>query len=282
MASFTCNLPKNSDNTAILTVGSHFPQVHVEELGMVEIKSTVTPIVIGLALTSVTSSSGGLNGGYEVTIVGKGFPSSPSDMTFMLCGQKCTINSINNIEAKIMVPGCDSQGLTNIEATYKSETQTIGFTYSSVTSTVQIFSIAPISWSPVMKGVMNITGSGFGTDVSQITVYLTNSSGNIYQMKVLSVTDDLIKAGIPGGLPGMFDVNVIKTGFGNAIPTPTTANDFTYEVVIDSISPTSGSIGGGTLITITGRNFVDDKLDTMVTVGDELNQLCKIESISKT
>ncbi len=92
--------------------------------------------MIGLALTSVTSSSGGLNGGYEVTIVGKGFPSSPSDITFMLCGQKCTINSINNIEAKIMVPGCDNQGLTNIEAAYKSETQTIGFTYNSVTSSV--------------------------------------------------------------------------------------------------------------------------------------------------
>jgi hypothetical protein len=47
-------------------------------------------------------------------------------------------------------------------------------------------------------------------------------------MKILSVTNTLIKAGIPGGLPGNFDVNVIKTGFGNAIPNPTTANDFTY------------------------------------------------------
>ncbi len=129
---------------------------------------------------------------------------------------------------------------------------------------------------------MNITGSGFGTDPSLLTVYLTNSSGNIYQMKVLSASDTLIKAGIPGGLPGMFDVNVIQTGFGNAVPNPTTANDFTYEVVIDSVSPTSGSIGGGTLITITGRNFVDDVLDTMATVGNELNQLCKIETITKT
>jgi len=127
-----------------------------------------------------------------------------------------------------------------------------------------------------MKGVMNITGSGFGSDPSQLIVYLTNSSGNIYQMKVLSVTDTFIKAGIPGGLPGIFDVNVIKTGFGNAVPNPTTANDFTYEVVIDSISPNIGSIGGGTLITITGRNFVPDILDTMVTIGNELNQLCKI------
>jgi hypothetical protein len=127
-----------------------------------------------------------------------------------------------------------------------------------------------------MKGVMNITGSGFGSDPSQLIVYLTNSSGNIYQMKVLSANDTFIKAGIPGGLPGIFDVNVIKTGFGNAVPNPTTANDFAYEVTIDSISPNIGSIGGGTLITITGRNFVPDILDTMVTIGNELNQLCKI------
>ncbi len=61
-----------------------------------------------------------------------------------------------------------------------------------------------------MKGVMNITGSGFGIDATQLKVYMTNSSGNIYQMKILSVNDTFIKAGIPGGLPGMFDVNVIK------------------------------------------------------------------------
>ncbi len=51
---------------------------------------------------------------------------------------------------------------------------------------------------------------------------------------------------------------------------------------ITSVSPSSGSIGGGTLITITGKNFVPDALDTMVTIGNELNQLCTIESISET
>ena len=133
-----------------------------------------------------------------------------------------------------------------------------------------------------MKGVMNITGEGFGNDPSQLKVYLTNSSGNIYQMKILSVNDTFIKAGIPGGLPGLFDVNVIKEGFGNAIAIPRDVNDFTYEVYITSISPSTGSIGGGTLITITGKNFVPDVLDTMVTIGNELNQLCKIESITET
>ena len=101
-------------------------------------------------------------------------------------------------------------------------------------------------------------------------------------MKILSANDTFITAGISGGLPGLFEVNVIKTGFGNAIANPTSANNFAYEVLVTGVSPSSGSIGGGTLITITGKNFVPDALDTMVTIGNELNQLCTIESISET
>lgn len=78
------------------------------------------------------------------------------------------------------------------------------FAYTVANTTFEINSILPVSWSPVRKGVINITGIGFGTVVGDITVYLTNSSGNVYQMKVLSVTDTLIKAGIPGGIPGKF------------------------------------------------------------------------------
>ena len=93
-------------------------------------------------------------------------------------------------------------------------------------------------------------------------------------MKVLKATDTLIQAGIPGGLPGAYDVKLIKSGFGFAVPNISTT--FKYETVIDSISPSSSSYYGGTLLTITGRNFVPDFLDTMVTIGNELNQLCKI------
>jgi hypothetical protein len=126
------------------------------------------------------------------------------------------------------VPACATTGVFNIQAAFKTLTTTLGFTYNTVANSVLITAVSPISWSPVVKTVMNITGSGFGTDASLLTVYLTNSSGNIYQMKILQITDTLLKVGVPGGLPGTFDVNVIKAGFGNAIPSPTTANDFKY------------------------------------------------------
>jgi len=210
MVSFTCELPRNSDNTPTITAGNHYPTVMIESLGYVSINSNVNPIIKNLDLLAVTNSSGGLNGGYEVTIDAIGLPLKPSEITFTICSQTCTITSISNIQAKIIIPACGISGLSDIVANYKTYTSDVPFMYDYPLTSVLITSISPVSWSPVMKGVLNITGSGFGTDVSKLKVFLTNSTGNIYQMKILSANDTFIKAGIPGGLPGLFDVNVIK------------------------------------------------------------------------
>lgn len=46
--------------------------------------------------------------------------------------------------------------------------------------------------------------------------------------------------------------------------------------MITNISPNQGQYNGGTLITITGRNFSPDIRENLVTVGHELNWLCAI------
>jgi hypothetical protein len=72
-------------------------------------------------------------------------------------------------------------------------------------------------------------------------------------MKILSINDTTIKCGIPGGLPGQFEVKVFINSYGvDALANPATADDFEYKLTINSISPTSGSYHGGTKITITG------------------------------
>ena len=116
----------------------------------------------------------------------------------------------------------------------------------------QISGISPASFNPAKKGVMTISGSGFGNNESSLTVHLSNASGNVYEMKILSVNDSAIECGIPGGRPGNFDVVVTLAGSGDIPPVSSSDNDFVYELVINSISPTSGSHHGGTLITITG------------------------------
>lgn len=64
MTGFDCTLPKNSDNTPILTAGSHIPRVIISPVGLVSTVSTLTPITVNLVMSSVTTSSGGNNGGY--------------------------------------------------------------------------------------------------------------------------------------------------------------------------------------------------------------------------
>jgi len=55
--------------------------------------------------------------------------------------------------------------------------------------------------------------------------------------------------------------------------------EITTEAYITSISPLTGSVLGGTLVTITGENFSDVKTDNPVLVGD---LLCEVESTSST
>lgn len=60
------------------------------------------------------------------------------------------------------------------------------------------------------------------------------------------------------------------------MPNQTDVNAFTYELIIHSVSPSSGSYYGGTLINIKGINFSDKKDETLVFVGNEINWMCTV------
>ena len=118
MTSFTCILPKNSDNTPILTAGSHYPVIKIDPIGYASIDKSINSITVAFALTSVTPSSGRANGGYDVTIVGTGFPQNAKDITFKVCDQLCTIKSLTNVGAVLTMPTCKTTGAATIEATF--------------------------------------------------------------------------------------------------------------------------------------------------------------------
>lgn len=67
------------------------------ELGYLPVFNTVSKIHYQLAITSVIQPSGGINGGYEIIIKGKGFPDSAKGTKIMLCGVEAQIVSISNI-----------------------------------------------------------------------------------------------------------------------------------------------------------------------------------------
>ena len=77
-------------------------------------------------------------------------------------------------------------------------------------------------------------------------------------------SDDAITAVTPSTVPGTVDVTVTTAGGTNA-PTPTFPFTFAGRPTITKISPTSGPVTGGTVVTITGTNL---GLATSVFLGD--------------
>lgn len=185
------------------------------------------------------------------------------------------------------MPACSSIGQKTISLTVGTLTNTnlsFAYTNSSLLSTTPtITSISPTSSNPAIKAVLNITGTNFGSDVSVVSVFLSNSSGKVYQLSILYFNSTYIRAGLSGGLAGNFIVQVgIPSTVGDSIAATVGSNTFSYSVVINSISPQTGSYNGGTLITITGQNFSPATSDTLVYIGEALNWFCSIQKITTT
>jgi hypothetical protein len=81
-----------------------------------------------------------------------------------------------------------------------------------------------------------------------------------YSLNLLALNDSSAQVGLPGGLAGTYllYLNLQTNSAGDSVPATTDANSFSYAVTVTSVSPSTGSYNGGTLLTITGTNFVTD------------------------
>lgn len=215
-------------------------------------------------------------------MTGKGFPlSADRTFTLQLCGVDVQVLSVANTQITFIAPPC-AVGPSTVNLTFNGQSDSTTFTYNAIDASVPtIMDISPKTFSPVLKGFMTITGSGFGSNKNDLTVWLNNGS-NVYQMNVIEANDTTLKVRIPGGLPGDFDVLVQKAGLGYAQVNPVGANAFTYGIFVDSISPSTGSINGGTILTITGSNFSPVLLENQAYIGDAINWNCIVLTATTT
>jgi hypothetical protein len=206
LASLSCYLQNNTDNSPILIAGDLTPIVSIPTYGIAGLASNVSALSIPLVVSSLSLSSGGNNGGILVSVLGQGFPLQKSLITITVCGNNATINSISNIQAQFYLPACGSTGPQLVTVTVGSSTNSsLTFNYidgSSVAPTITF--INPTSANPGLKGTIQINGEKFGNDSSIATVFLSNATGKIYQLPILSMNDTFILAGLPGGNEGDF------------------------------------------------------------------------------
>lgn len=214
ISNFNCQLPQNPDSTPTIVAGSYKPIVTVTQVGVVPYGPSVVALSFPLKLTSLNITSGGTNGGYGLHLIGTGFPTNVADATVTICGVTATLTSVDNTNAYIIVPPC-ATGIKDISISSATQiSNTLQFNYVVPTPIGYIYSVTPQSYNPSLKGIMEITGIGFGTDQNAVRVDLSNSTGKVYRMRILKLNDTYIKVGIPGGLAGNFKVQVNKIGVG--------------------------------------------------------------------
>ena len=109
-----------------------------------------------------------------------------------------------------------------------------------------VSSVSPSSGTTAGGTAVTITGTNFATGAAV-------KFGSTAATNVVVVNSTTITATTPAGSAGAVTVTVTVNGQSGSL-----ANGFTYVVppTVTSVSPNSGSMAGGTAVTITGTNFV--------------------------
>lgn len=186
ISSFTCQLPINTDSSPVVVAGDYLPVATVKQVGQVGVDPAVNPLPFPLTLSALNVTSGGTNGGIPLLLTGNGFPLNVKDAIINICGKNISAQSVNNINAVILVPACSTVGPQDVKLYYGNlVTTALVFNYVATTPSTFIYAIAPKSYNPSLKGVLEIWGAGFGTDSSLVRVDLANGTGKVYQMRIL-------------------------------------------------------------------------------------------------
>jgi hypothetical protein len=199
-------------------------------------------------VTTIAPTSGTANGGTAVTITGTGFLAGATVRLGGTAATNVNVASSTSITATTSAhtAGAVSVVVTNTDA--QTGTLNNGFTYTSSNPAPTVTSISPTTGVTAGGTSVTITGTGFLTGA-------TVSFGGTAATNVNVVGSTSITATTPAHAAGAVNIVVTNTD----AQTGTLPNGYTYgnpAPTVTSISPTTGSVAGGTSVTITGTGFL--------------------------
>ena len=191
-----------------------------------------------MVISDISPSSGSIHGGQTITIAGGGF-SEHVKMTRVTIGEtNCTVVTTTPSEITcITAPCAESCGDLTVSTGLSTEASSSAFSYLVASSPV----VSSVSAS---GSTLTITGTSLGSSSS--TVMLADSA-----CPVTAGSDASIACTLPSLAGGSYPVIVNNPDLGNS------NDDVTHEVelLLTSLSPSTGSFGGGTSITLVGAGF---------------------------
>jgi len=200
-------------------------------------------------ITSVTPNQGLAAGGTSLVITGTGFGTSGSPLVTAVTvgGTAATAFSVVHDTTLNVTTPAHAPGAVDIVVTTdvaSANTAADDFTYLTPPT---ITGVSPNSGPTAGGTTVTVTGTGF-TGVTQV-----NFGGTLTGAFNIGATSLQVLAPAHGA--GVVDLSVTTP---NGTSANTAADNYTYTVAgpnITSVSPTTGSTGGGTIVTINGNGF---------------------------
>lgn len=200
-------------------------------------------------VTSVTPTSGTIAGGIVVTILGANFVTGATVTFGGVAASSVTVSSSGMILAT--TPAQTAAGVMNLVVTNPD-------TQSGLLSAPFTYTPRP---APTLSAVTPATGRAIGG--TTITLVGTNfvagatvTIGGAPASSVVVVSGSSITAATPGGTAGLSPIIVTNPDSQTA----TLASSFTYTAnaapTLTTVAPIDGPVAGGTLLTLTGTNFL--------------------------
>uniref|UniRef100_A0A3B4ZZ57 PKHD1 like 1 n=1 Tax=Stegastes partitus TaxID=144197 RepID=A0A3B4ZZ57_9TELE len=214
-----------------------------------------------LIVSSFSPTSGSLAGGTLLTVSGFGFGQNSS---VSVGGGECSLVHVTDTELKCRTPA-GAAGSQTVTVSVGNASQSAGgsFTFDG-NATPQISGLSPQrSTVTGRSGVLTIQGSNLGGRDNSSVVLVGGEECVTVQWTETSIT--CLLPVLPPGLHKV-DVQVGNNGY------PQTSNgvNATIEYILEvhSISPSSGSLMGGTMLTVSGAGFSNNTADNKVSIGD--------------
>ncbi|CAF0756351.1 unnamed protein product [Brachionus calyciflorus] len=210
----------------------------------------------------------GVGGGAIITINGSGFTKQTSVKIDSIL---CTYVSHSYTAISCIVPSNPTTSNKTVDVVVSELGSEVTldekFTYD-FSNTPQVSSVNPAVLNVLGGEIINITGTNFPVPLRSITI-------GSNRVRVISSSSTLIQIVSPSLNPGLYDI-VIPTGsLGNAL----VDTKLEYQFYVSDISPSAGSIRGGTLVTINGAGFSSNCTLNIVSFGI---YACDVKSCSET
>lgn len=201
-----------------------------------------------LTITGIGPESGPPAGGTSVMVAGAGFTHSASVMFGGVTSPAVTY--ISSTELQVITPA-HSSGTVSVVVNESPHNQSAalagGFTYAATSSTAMGISGVSPSQGPTSGGtVVTLNGTGFQTGAGV-------AFGSAQSTAVTVASSTQIDAMSPAGSSGTVGITVTDPNSQSAsLPSAFT---YTSGPSVNSVSPTSGPVTGGTTVTILGNGF---------------------------